>query len=234
MVISISGILKDFFNLFVPSKCLHCGINLLEHENYICKSCIYKIPKTNFYKDPQNVVSQIFWGRTELAHAFAHYYFAKGSILQGLVHKIKYQGEKELAFELGKEMAFDLKDTEFNYNVDLIVPVPLHPKKEKKRGYNQSDWIAKGFAEVLGIECNKNVLKRVVYTSTQTKKNREQRWENVKDAFEIGNAKLLKNKHIVIVDDVLTTGATLEACANKLNQISGVKVSVVTLAYASD
>lgn len=209
-------------------------MNLHEHEHYICKSCIYKIPKTNFYKDPQNIVSQIFWGRTQLVHAFAHYYFAKGSILQGLIHKIKYQGAKELAFELGREMAFDFIDTDLSNSFDLILPVPLHPKKEKKRGYNQSDWIARGFAEVLDIECNNNILQRVVYTSTQTKKNREQRWENVKDAFEIRNASLIKNKHVAIVDDVLTTGATLEACANKLNKIAGVKVSIITLAFASD
>ena len=229
----LTTVAKDFFNLFIPLKCHNCGINLLEHEAHVCKSCLNKIPKTNFHKDKENIVNQLFWGRIKLESAFATYFFTKGSILQNLIHQVKYQGGRELAFILGKEMGYDLKDTPFHHSIDLIIPVPLHPLKEKKRGYNQSDWIVKGLSEVLGIPCLERGMKRVQYTSTQTKKTREQRWENVKDAFEIGD-EAIENKHVVIVDDVLTTGATLEACASKLLECKGTKVSVVTLAYASD
>ncbi len=227
-------IVKDFLNLLVPSKCLSCGINLIDIEHYVCKSCLNKIPKTRFYGTSESVVSQMFWGRVDLEHAFSIFYFHKGSTLQKLIHEVKYKGAKELAFELGKEMAYDLIGSDFNKSIDLIIPVPLHLLKEKKRGYNQSDWLAMGFAEVLSKPYSKTTLKRIFYTSTQTKKTRVQRWENVKDAFEVADITSIENKHVVIIDDVLTTGATLEACAAKLLNCSGTKVSVVTLAYASD
>jgi ComF family protein len=233
-VIRAKEIIKDFFNLFIPLKCLNCGINLHSYELYVCKNCLYRIPKTNFYTDTQNPISQIFWGRIKLEHAFSHYYFTKASILQKLIHQIKYQGAKELAFEFGREIAYDLKKIPFYKSIDLVIPVPLHPEKERKRTYNQSHWLALGFAKELNINYSNKVLSRMVYTSTQTKKTKEERWENVKDAFEVNDVQSIENKHIVIVDDVLTTGATLEACATKLLKVKGVKASIVTLAFASD
>lgn len=230
----VVNLAKDFLNLLVPSKCLSCGFNLLEFEKFVCKSCLNKIPKTRFHELNENNVSRIFFGRVHLQHAFSTYYFYKGSILQRLIHEVKYKGAKELAYELGKEMAFDIVDTDFVKSIDLVIPVPLHPRKEKKRGYNQSDWLASGFADTLKITYSKNVLKRAHYTSTQTKKTREQRWDNVKDAFKVAGEVSVKNKHVLIIDDVLTTGATLESCASKLLGHEGTKVSIVTLAFASD
>lgn len=230
----IKGIVSDFLNLFLPRKCQHCGINLHDFEQCVCKNCLYNLPKTNFYKQHDNPVSQVFWGRVNLEYAFAHYYFAKGSAVQELIHKIKYQNEKELAYELGKEIGYDLIESPIKNSIDTMAPVPLHPLKEKKRGYNQSDWIARGIADVLQINYDKELLKRKVYTSTQTKKSKEQRWQNVKDAFVVNNIDQVKNKSIVIVDDVLTTGATLEACAAKLLEIDGTKVSIIALAFAAD
>ncbi len=230
----LSEIFNDFFNLFIPSKCLNCGINLHSHENYTCKDCLFKIPKTNFYKTPENPVSQVFWGRVKLEYAFSFYHFTKGSILQRLIHEVKYRNAKELAYELGKEFGNELKGSDFHKQIDLIIPVPLHPKKEKKRGYNQSEWIARGIADVLNIPVCNQVLMRSIHTSTQTKKTRAQRWENVKDAFIVVDKSTIENKHVVILDDVLTTGATLEACANQLLQVEGTKVSIISLAYASD
>jgi len=230
----IKGIISDFLNLLLPRKCQHCGMSLHDFEQYLCKNCLYNLPKTNFHKQLDNPVSQVFRGRVDLEYAFAHYYFAKGSAIQGLIHKIKYQGEKELAYELGKEIGYDLIDSQIKNNIDTIVPVPLHPNKEKKRGYNQSDWIARGLADVMHINYEKELLKRQIYTTTQTKKTKEQRWQNVKDAFVVNNIEQAKNKSIVIVDDVLTTGATLEACASKLLEIEGTRVSIIALAFAAD
>jgi ComF family protein len=227
-------LLNDFFKLFIPSKCLNCGINLHDYEQHVCKSCLVKIAKTNFLNNKENPISQAFWGRSKLEHAFSFYYFTKGSILQNLIHEIKYHGGKELAQVLGKEFGFGIKQSDQFYKFDLICPVPLHVQKEKRRGYNQSDWIAKGMAEVLSIPVSTNILQRKVFTSTQTKKNRQQRWENVKDAFVIGDYREAENKHILLVDDVMTTGATLEACAQKLLDIQGTKVSIAALAYAFD
>lgn len=233
-MIFFKAILKDFFNLFIPSKCLNCGINLHEHERFVCKDCLVKIPQTHFHLYNENPVSELFWGRVKLEYAFAYYYFSKGSILQGLIHSIKYHHNKELAFELGKHFGIGIKDSEFSKKIDLIIPVPLHPKKEKQRGYNQSKYIALGISEVIKKDVSDKILKRKVYTSTQTKKSRIQRWENVKNAFEIINEQTIKNKHVAILDDVVTTGATLEACASLLKQIDGVKVSVISLAFATD
>lgn len=228
-----SQIFLDFFTLFIPAKCINCGLNLNKYEKYVCQSCLYKIPKTNFFDDLNNPVSQIFWGRVNLERTFAYYYFTKGGCLQKLVHEIKYRGAKDLAFQLGRDFGTFLSEKS-TCKFDLVCPVPLHRQKEKLRGYNQSDWLARGLSSSLGIGYEKDLLKRKVFTSTQTKKNRQQRWDNVKDAFELGNKSLAKNKHILLVDDVLTTGATLEACAMKLLEIEGSRVSVATLAYAND
>jgi competence protein ComFC len=233
-LIKLPEIFKDFFNLLIPCKCLNCGINLHEYEDYVCKECLFKIPKTNFYKVTENPVSQVFWGRVNLEFAFSFYYFSKGSILQRLIHEIKYRKAKELAYELGKEFGKELKGSDFHKQIEMIIPVPLHPKKEKKRGYNQSDWIARGISDILNIQVSTQVLKRTSYSSSQTKKTRVQRWENVKDAFAIDDKLKIENKHVVLLDDVLTTGATLEACANQLLQVQGTKVSIISLAYTSD
>jgi len=230
----ISEILNDFFHLFIPIKCVNCGISLHDHENYVCKECLFKIPRTDFHKFPENSVSQVFWGRVRLENAFSFYYFTKGSILQNLIHEVKYRHAKELAYELGKEFGNELKGSNFHKQIDYIVPVPLHPKKEKKRGYNQSDWIARGIADVLEVKVSNQILERTVHTSTQTKKNRIQRWENVKDAFEVKNSALIENKHLVLIDDVITTGATLEACANQILKVNNTKVSIISLAFATD
>jgi ComF family protein len=233
-VIHLLKILTDFIDLFIPSNCLNCGINLYKHEKFVCKGCLSKIPKTNFFKESDNPVSQIFWGRVNLESAFSFYFFSKGGSLQTLIHEIKYHGGKELAYELGLEFGLDLKSEGFNEVYDFICPVPLHKQKQKRRGYNQSEWLAKGLARILEIPVENNILSRKVFTSTQTKKNRQQRWENVKDAFKVIDIEKLKGKHVLLIDDVITTGATLEACAQQLLDVDGTKVSVASLAYAFD
>jgi len=234
-MIKIKNKIYDFYNLFVPRKCLNCGINLNKTEKQICLDCLHKINKTQFLDDPENTAFQFFWGRVELEMCASFYYFMKDSILQNLIHQIKYNSKKQLAFELGKQLALDLKKSKFYTQIDCITFVPMHKKKEKKRGYNQSEWIAKGISDVLSISLMKNILIKYKNTKSQTKKNRKERLENVKNVFALNKTyQPYKNKHILIVDDVLTTGATLEACCIELLKIPKVKISAVTLAIASN
>lgn len=228
-----STILRDFYRLFIPHKCTYCGMDLQNNEDYICKLCLSKIPKTNYHKNKLDTINEIFWGRVKLEYAYSHYLFNKGGILQTLIHNIKYENEQQLAIILGKEMAYSLQDTEIPETIDIITSIPLHPKKKRIRGYNQSDLLAQGMSEVLQIPFRSDIIKRTQHTSTQTKKNKEQRWNNVKDAFEVSDKETIKGKHIAVIDDVLTTGATMEACVSKLSMCENVKLSIITLAHAS-
>jgi len=178
-----------------------------------------------------NPVSKVFWGRVNIENATASYLFIKEGILQKLIHQLKYKGAKEIGFELGRHFGSELIDSESYKNIDLIIPVPLHVKREKKRGYNQSEWIARGMVEFLEAKLELNNLVRAIETETQTKKTRFERWENVESIFNVNYPEKLENKHVLLVDDVITTGSTLEACANALLKIKGVKVSIATLGY---
>ncbi len=223
----------DLFNLFFPRKCNHCGNNLDKTESEVCKKCLFEIPKTNFLADVDSPVNKAFWGRVDVEFATSGFYFTKKSILQNLLHHIKYHNKKELAFELGKYFGTELLASGSFKNCDVIIPVPLHPAKKRKRGYNQSEWIAKGMSERMNIPLNISVLNRHVNSKTQTKKSREERWENVREAFSVNLSNPFSKKHILLIDDVITTGATLEACASQLINHLGVKVSIASLAYAT-
>lgn len=227
----ISQYLKDFFNLFFPDICVVCNSHLVNQEDLICTKCLYNLPKTNFHKDIENPVSQLFWGRAKIEYATAYFLFNKDSQYQNMMHKFKYHGNKELGSVLGKSFGNQLHNSFFN-KIDMIIPVPLHKSKLRKRGYNQSEWIAKGISETLLKPMDVKSLIRTVATETQTRKSRFERWENVENIFKICNEKLLVGKHILLVDDVVTTGSTLEACANVLLEIEGIKVSIATLAVA--
>ena len=224
--------LNDFISLFYPQVCLACGRNLYSSEEFICTDCLYTLPKTYFKDYKNNQVSQLFWGRASVENVFSHYFFKKGSKLQSVIHNMKYKGQKEAGYFLGKLTGLELKMTPFK-EADIIVPVPLHYKKQKIRGYNQSEYIARGIAEKLGKPVNVNILKRAVATETQTRKARYERWQNVEGIFKCENKVNIKNKHILLVDDIVTTGSTLEACANEILKTEGTKVSIVTLAFAS-
>ncbi len=222
--------INDFFNLLFPRLCCSCNLTLLKHENIICTNCIVTLPKTNFHLDKENPVNKVFWGRVQIEMAASFYVFSKESRVQNLLHHLKYKGVKDIGSVVGKLYGFDLKESDFFKDLDFIVPVPLHKNKLKKRGYNQSEWIAKGLSESMNIPLRLDVLYRKVDSKTQTKKSRYKRWENVGDIFGVldGN---FNNKSILLVDDVLTTGATIEACAQVLSE-KGCKIYVVTLAYA--
>ncbi len=228
----ILNYIDSFINLFFPVNCLSCGESLLKQENCICTKCIYNLPKTNFHLDPDNLMSKIFWGRVRIEHATAFYFFFKGSLVQGLIHRLKYQGNKSACSEMGKLFGSYLKNSVFG-EIDVIVPVPLHPTKLRKRGYNQSEALAVGMAEALNKPVYRDVLKRKESSETQTRKSRIERWENVEHIFSIHDGQKLKGNHVLLVDDVVTTGATLEACANLLLSVGDVKISIATLAISS-
>lgn len=223
--------LNDFFNLFFPDLCIVCNSHLITQEDLICTKCLYNLPKTNYHKEIDNPVSQLFWGRTKIEYATGFFTFSKGSKYQGMMHKFKYHGNKEIGYVLGKSFGNQLINSVFN-RIDIIIPVPLHKSKLKKRGYNQSEWIAKGLSETMQIPLDIKSFIRSVATETQTRKSRFERWKNVENIFRITDYNALKDMHILLVDDVVTTGSTLEACANAILEIKDTKVSIATLAVA--
>lgn len=223
---------NDLIKLLFPNICQACGDALHKQEDVICFSCLYKLPKTGFHLHDENPVSRVFWGRVDLNAASSFLFFSKGGKVQHLIHSLKYKGNQETGVYLGNLFGTDLQKSELFKNVDLVIPVPLHPKKQHKRGFNQSVSIAKGIGKAMKIPVITDKLIRIIHTSTQTKKSRDSRWDNVKNAFKVLEASSLENKHVLLVDDVLTTGATLESCARCLLEIPGVRVSVATLAYA--
>ena len=224
--------IEDLLALFYPSTCLICAENLLKDEECICTLCLYKTPKTDGFSQQENSVSKLFWGRVQLENAAALYQFEKEGGVQKLIYQLKYEGGKNTGVFLGKQIGYAIKDSTYFQNIDYIIPIPLHPKKEKLRGYNQSKYIAKGIQEILKVKTNNHSLIRTKNTDSQTRKKRFSRWENMMNSFALKKTRKLQNTHILLVDDVVTSGATLEACAHKLLDIEGAKVSIVTIAVA--
>lgn len=223
---------EDLLYLFFPHLCLACSHNAPPYGEDICTPCRATLPETNFHLSKENPFTDRFWGRVKIESGAALYLFAKSNRVQQLLHNLKYNGKKEIGITLGLRYGYMLKKAPHFASVDLIVPVPLHPKKERMRGYNQSEMFAIGLSESMKIPYHKDALKRVQHGDSQTKKSRMARLGNVETVFEIKKGKGLEGKHILLVDDVLTTGSTLEACANKLLELPGAKVSMATIAIA--
>ena len=224
---------EAFMGLFYPELCAACGSNLYQQEKVLCTKCLYNLPRTYFHKVPSNPIEQSLWGRVEIERASAFYFFQKADRYQQLLHILKYKNRKDIGFELGRLYGADLAKEKAFSEIDFIIPVPLHKKKKHKRGFNQSEIIAAGLEEFLSARLRTDILIRKKQTDTQTRKSRYERWENIQDVFGVKNSKELNNKHILLVDDVFTTGATVEGCAIALHNVADVKISVVTLAYAS-
>lgn len=212
--------------------CLACGRPLVRGEEFACTECMYHIQRTNYHMQKENPVAQLFYGRIDLVFATSYFGFDKGGIFQKLIHQLKYQDQKEIGEMLGKHMGMGLKASPHLPQVDAIIPVPLHKKKAKKRGYNQSEHIAIGLATVLGAKVDTKTLIRTSYSGSQTRLSREKRWDNVASSFQLSNKEILRNKHVLLVDDVLTTGATIEACYQALLTSKDINISVATLARA--
>jgi ComF family protein len=225
--------LKDFISLVFPTVCTACGRSLYRNEHCICTRCHYHLPRTQFHHQPINPVARLFWGRVPLHAAASYYTFSKGGAVQNLVHQLKYRGKKEIGFTLGRFYGAELGQSDLFKTADTVIPVPLHERKLKKRGYNQSDLFARGIAESLNIAHDTHNLARTRASETQTRRSRFERWKNVESGFALNDRARLEGKHILLVDDVVTTGATLEACAHALLEVPGTKVSVATIAYAA-
>lgn len=223
---------EDLINLLFPELCNGCGKLLYRGEEQICTKCRYDLPYTDFHLYKDNLVAKQLWGRLELNAAMAMFYFKKNTKVQNLIHSLKYDGKTEVGTFLGKLLAQQLKNSEFYQGVDLVIPVPLHLKKFRTRGYNQSEYIAIGLAEELGTLSSSKNLVRNKATESQTKKNRYTRFENMQNVFELKNEVDLKDKHILLIDDVITTGATLEACGNVLLAGGITKLSIAAIAFS--
>jgi ComF family protein len=225
--------LYDLAGLLYPNLCLACSRNLPPRQESICLSCQYKLPKTGFHEQRENPFTERFWGRVELQAGAALYFFNKSGRAQRLVHSLKYEGKQQIGVKLGQIYGSLLKEAPGFRQASLILPVPLHSRKERQRGYNQSACFARGLSQSMGIPWLKDGLQRREYTATQTRKSRLERFDNVAEAFVIPRPKQLEGQHLLLVDDVITTGATLEACALKLLELPGTRVSMATIAIAN-
>jgi ComF family protein len=224
--------LNDFVSLFYPQVCCACGNSLYRNEEIICSFCRFHLPKTNFHKQLENPLSKTFWGRVKLENVGAYFYFSKGSKVQHLMHQFKYRGRYDIGVYLGRLYGSELRQEDAFRDIEMVIPVPLHPDKLRKRGYNQSEKIAEGLAKSMEITMEPGILIRTYASATQTRKSRFSRWENVKEIFEITHPEKIAGKHLLLVDDVITTGATIEACATHLLGVEGTRLSVVSLACA--
>ena len=226
------ALINDFMSLIYPRFCEACDGLLFKHEAIMCNKCLVTLPKSNFHKDPNNPILQALGGRMLLKNASSLYVFEKQGKVQKLLHALKYENQQTLGAFLGEAFYTHIAPSSFFETVDLIVPVPLHKNKLRTRGYNQSECFAKGISVKSGIALNTTNLKREKETSTQTKKRKYERWENVNNVFALNSIDEFKNKHILLVDDVITTGATIEAVWQSLKDVEGLSVSLASIAYA--
>lgn len=222
--------LNSLIDLFFPKFCFGCRDSMESSVNHICLNCRHQLPRVNTHELQENPIEKIFWGRIELQKATSFIRFHQGGRIQNIMHHLKYKGVKEIGITLGEMAALEIGNTDFFQEIDLILPIPIHKQKRKKRGYNQSKYIAIGIKNISSIPVNDWAFRKSKNTQSQTRKNRIERWVNVDSSFEIVDKESLLNKHILLVDDVVTTGATIEAAANELNKLEGVKLSLLTIA----
>ena len=224
----------DIVEFFFPRLCLSCGRKLLLAEEGLCISCLAGLPYTKLGNTPGNEMEKCFWGRFPVVRASSLFYYAKGGNVRQLLYELKYHGNQEVGEVMGRMMASELMCSHFFDGIDLIVPVPLHQRKKRLRGYNQSECLARGVSVVTGIPMDTKVVIRSRYTDTQTHKGQYARWENVRNLFACIFPDSLEGKHLLLVDDVLTTGATVVSCADAFRGIPGLRISVLTLALAGE
>ena len=224
-------ILRDIFNLFYPNLCVNCKNQLHPQENILCIQCNYELPFIKIVNYNNNVITDVFFGKATIQKAYSFLYYRKKGIVQQIIHQLKYHNREDVGVFLGSWFGNILKEKNVFNDIHFIVPVPLHHKKLKVRGYNQVSKFAQSLSETLSIPYINNLLIRNHFTNTQTKKNRLYRFANMSGAFQLTNNSLLENKHILLVDDIITTGATLYACSKELNKTKNINISIVTIAF---
>jgi ComF family protein len=227
---AVSEIFDDFVGLFFPNCCAGCDESLAKGEELICTRCILEMPRTRYHLDAENPFYQKLRVRLPVTYVVSMFKFVKAGAVQNILHTLKYRNTPELGQLLGKVYGNELKASEYDNKFDLIVPVPLHKYKKERRGYNQSEEFGKGLSSSLNIPCSDEIMQRLQVTSTQTKKSRLKRWENVKEVFAIKDPGLVLGKRILLVDDVVTTGATLEAAGNVLLNQGCASLSIACIA----
>ena len=226
------SLLNDLWELFFPRVCVLCGARLSGGEEHLCFRCLSGLPRTNMHRWKDNEMEKAFWGKLPLVHATAFLFYAKGGDVRRLLYELKYYDNPRIGHFLGRLMATEIRPSDFFQSIDGILPVPLHRKRERWRGYNQSRMLAEGISSVTGIPVLHDALVRSRYTETQTHRSSYERWMNIEDAFECPSPERLTGKHLLLIDDVFTTGATLVACADALQGCRDVRFSVLTLAIA--
>ena len=226
---------KDWYDalvhVFYPSLCFGCNNALIQDDQLICLQCQTELGRTQFEDIRNNPVEKLFWGRAEIQFAASTFYYIEKTPLQQIIHQIKYREEKELGIHMGEIMGVHGSGMFNAFETDLCIPMPLHPRKEYKRGYNQASLLCEGIFRQTGIPYNEKALVRNENTRTQTKKSRIERWENVASVFEVNEPSIFKDKHVVVVDDVITTGASTEACVNMLMQHGAKSAGIYSLAF---
>lgn len=227
----LKNILHPLLHLFIPHHCAGCGSDIMSRQQVLCMHCINRLPVTGFHQHAGNPIEKIFWGRMPVAAAASYLYFSKNSLLQHLVHELKYKGNKELGLFLGHKMGEALlQNNRFN-DIGALVPLPLFAARERKRGYNQASLLSQGMAAVLSLPVLDKVVLRHTSSDSQTNKNRIDRWLNMQGKFELKQPADIAGKHILLVDDVITTGATLEACGQQLLTAPDTRLSIMTMAF---
>ena len=230
----ISAVVRDVASLIMPRTCLACGRVLLENEGSICLACRYNMPLTNFAKRKENPVKLLFENVLPVESAAAMYWFVGGTEWQRIIHNFKYYGRWFFAQKMGEWLGEELRDSGNFDDIDLIIPIPLHYRRRLRRGYNQSEELAMGIGRKMDIKCDFRSVRRRLYNDSQTSKSRSERWDNVEQIFEVRTAEKLRGRHILLVDDVLTTGATMTSCASTILKAcdGNVRISIASLAVS--
>lgn len=231
-MLTVKTILSHFFELFFPRLCVCCEERLVDGEKFICLNCLYKLPKTNHLTNPDNKLEVFFAGRFPFVRIAAFAYFVKGESIQRIIHEIKYKNNPKLAVYMGELCGKEILKSNCFTDIDYIVPIPLHKNRLKMRGYNQALLLANGISAKTNIPVNTENLVRIIDNPSQTKNSRLERWKNTEGIFEVKDQDLFMGKHILLVDDVVTTGSTLEVCAKLITSCPGTRVSIFIVGYA--
>lgn len=227
----VQSTVNDLIHLFFPHVCVGCGSDVLSVNHQLCLKCISKLPATNFFNQTPNPVEKIFYGRIDVAAAASGYFFTKDSLIASLIYELKYKGNKAVGWYMGEKLGYLIAGSKRFSGIDIIIPLPLNARRLQKRGYNQSVVLCEGITSVWSKPVVAGAVVRKVNTETQTHRGRVTRWENMDGVFAVEQPEAIKNKHILLVDDVVTTGASLEACGSEILKAPGTKLSIATLAY---